>query len=57
MPVSTTQMQVYEYLPEVAVTKEEYEMILEAINEPESEDIVEDIDMEHLQCASGACPI
>jgi hypothetical protein len=50
-------MQVYEYLPEKAITKEEYERILEALNHDVAEEVVEDVDLDTLQCASGACPI
>lgn len=59
MPFDPEQAQVYEYLPEEPVTKEQYEMVLESLNIPESEDdlVEEDVDMETLQCASGACPI
>ena len=56
MPFDPDAMQVYEYLPEKAITKEEYERILEAINVVD-EEVVEDVDLDTLQCASGACPI
>ncbi len=44
----------YEYLPEQPVTKAEFEMIAAAI---ESSGVQEDVGMEHVQCAGGACPI
>jgi hypothetical protein len=37
------------------VTKHEFEMILAAIKD--SEAVKEDIGQEHVDCASGACPI
>jgi len=57
MPFDPDAMQVYEYLPEQSITKEEYERILEAINHDVAEEVVEDVDLDTLQCASGACPI
>ena len=45
----------YEYQPEQPVTKHEFEMILAAIKD--SEAVKEDIGQEHVDCASGACPI
>jgi adenosylcobalamin-dependent ribonucleoside-triphosphate reductase len=50
----------YEYLPETAVNKAEYEHIAEAIQaalEEEEEAMKEDVGQEHVDCASGACPI
>ena len=44
----------YEYLPEESLTLEEFSDIVLAIND---KDVKEDIDLAHLQCASGACPI
>lgn len=43
----------YEYLPEEPVSKAEYERAARAITEAAAEDI----GREHLECASGACPI
>ena len=43
------------FLTICTVTKEEYERILEAVNI--EEEIAEDVDMETLQCSTGACPI
>lgn len=61
MPYNSRQQQVYEYLPEEPITKERYEMTLEAINangqSDQEKEVSEDVDMETLQCASGACPI
>ena len=55
MPENPDEDNIYEYLPESPITKEEYSRILEAVNV--DEDTSEDVDMETLQCASGACPI
>ena len=44
----------YEYVPEEEVSLERFVEIVSAINDPE---IKEEIDLVHLQCASGACPI
>lgn len=57
MPENPESVQVYEYLPETPITKDEYERILEALNVDTEEVLVEDVDMETLQCAAGACPI
>ena len=46
---------VYEYTPEEAVTKHQYEMIASAIRA--DEETKEDVGFEHVDCASGACPI
>jgi hypothetical protein len=43
----------YEYLPEEPVTKGEYENVCRKIDEV----MQEDVDREHVDCASGACPI
>jgi hypothetical protein len=43
----------YEYQPEQAVTKAEYEMIAAAI----AEAAAEDVGREHVDCAGGVCPI
>ena len=45
----------YEYQPEQPVTKHEFEMILEAIKD--SEEVKQDVDFAHIDCASGACPV
>ena len=42
----------YEYLPETAVTAAEFDRIKAAI-----EMTLEDVGKEHLDCASGACPV
>lgn len=55
MPENPDAAEVYEYLPESPITKEEYERILEAVNA--NEDVAEDVDMDTLQCSTGACPI
>lgn len=44
----------YEYQPEQAVTKAEFEQIAAAIK---SSEVKEDIGLEHVDCAGGACPI
>ena len=54
MPFDPDKEQVYEYLPESPILKEDYERILEAVNSGETE---EGIDMETLECETGACPI
>lgn len=43
----------YEYLPEEAITKAEYEEVAYSIQKTLSEDI----GREHLDCSTGACPI
>ena len=45
----------YEYQPEQPVTTSEFMKVLNEIEK--DEELFEDIDWEHLQCASGACPI
>lgn len=48
----------YEYQPEQPVTKHEYEQILLEIKAKEKgEAPSEDVGQEHVDCASGACPI
>lgn len=48
----------YEYQPEQPVTKHEFEMIAAAIEaSSKGEQIKEDVGLEHVDCASGACPI
>lgn len=44
---------VYEYQPEEPISKARYDEIVANIKD----DVEEDIDLEHLKCASGACPI
>jgi len=46
----------YEYQPEQPVTTSEFMKVLHEI-ESHAETMEEDIDYEHLKCASGACPI
>ena len=55
MPENSDAANIYEYLPESPITKEEYERMVEAVNV--DAEIAEDIDMETLQCGNGACPI
>jgi hypothetical protein len=51
----TTDTSAYEYLPEQPFRSVgQFQAIIGAITDPEA---LEDIDMEHLQCQSGACPI
>lgn len=45
----------FEYQPETPVTKAEFELIAQAIQEDNAQK--EDIGIEHVDCASGACPI
>lgn len=45
----------YEYQPEQPVTKHEFEMIVEAIKD--SEQVKQDVDFAHVDCAGGACPV
>jgi hypothetical protein len=47
----------YEYLPESAVTKYEFEAITTAIAQTGVQAVKEDVGLEHVDCASGACPI
>ncbi len=44
----------YEYLPESAVNKDEYEHIAAAIA---ASNMAEDIGLEHVDCGGGACPV
>ena len=44
----------YEYLPEQSIDKAEYEGMMRAINNVA---VVEDIDVDTMLCAGGACPI
>ena len=43
----------YEYLPEEAVTKAEYENVVRKI----TSSLKEDVDQDHVKCDGGACPI
>lgn len=45
----------YEYLPEEQVSVAEYQQVMAAIHR--DADLSEDVGLEHLDCASGACPI
>lgn len=45
----------YEYQPEQPVTKHEFEMIIQAIKD--SEEVKQDVDFAHVDCAGGACPV
>lgn len=45
----------YEYLPEEMVDKATYELIVNALRGVET--VKEDIGLEHIDCASGACPV
>lgn len=47
----------YEYQPEEAVTTNEFMKVIMEISDKSEGKIEEDIDLEHLKCASGACPI
>jgi len=52
MPMSDTSA--YEYTPEMAVSKHEFEMFANAIREQAEK---EDVGFEHVDCAGGVCPI
>jgi len=45
----------YEYLPEQPVDKLTFEKIAQAINQDAG--VQEDVDFEHVDCSSGACPV
>ena len=49
----------YEYQPEESVTSNDFMRVIREINDASSgeEDLLEDINLEHLKCESGACPI
>lgn len=53
MPQEDDLSSAYEYLPESACTKAEYEETIAQIKEA----MAEDIGIEHLDCSTGACPI
>lgn len=57
MPQTDTSASAYEYLPEQPVTKAEFEIIVAAIEKDETNKVQEDVGIEHVDCASGACPI
>ncbi len=50
-----TDTSAYEYTPEQALTKHEFEMVMAAIKD--SEQVKEDIGFEHVDCSSGSCPV
>lgn len=52
LPSLPDHMMGYEYLPEEAITKEEYENLLRKIAQAD-----EEIDLERLRCENGACPL
>jgi hypothetical protein len=52
-----TDTSAYEYQPEQPVTKHEFDMIAAAISAANDAEIKEDIGLEHVDCASGACPV
>ena len=54
-----TDTSAYEYQPEEPVTKHEYDVIAAAIvaQAEEGEQVKEDVDFAHVDCAGGACPI
>lgn len=48
----------YEYLPETCINKLEYDKLVNHIKELANGEVtVEGLDMEHLRCQSGVCPI
>jgi hypothetical protein len=53
MPQTDTDSSAYEYLPEEPVTKQQFEVISAAIKA----DVQEEVDMVHVDCSTGACPI
>lgn len=53
MPQTDAASSAYEYLPEEPVSKAEFEAVSRAIEQV----LVEDVGFEHVDCASGACPI
>jgi ribonucleoside-triphosphate reductase (formate) len=56
MPQMDASEYAYEYVPEEAITKHEYEQVLMEIKS-DVHDIQEDISFEHVDCSTGACPI
>lgn len=56
MPQSDTSA--YEYQPEEPVTKAQFEVIAEAIERASNgQKVKEDVGVEHVDCAGGACPV
>ncbi|KUK79398.1 MAG: Putative Ribonucleoside-triphosphate reductase, partial [Microgenomates bacterium 39_7] len=49
----------YEYQPEESVTSNDFMRVIREINEASNgeDDLLEDINLEHLKCETGACPI
>ena len=49
----------YEYQPEESVTGNDFMKVIREINSASKgeDDIIEDINLEHLKCESGACPL
>ncbi len=47
----------YEYQPEEPVTISQFMKVIQEITDNDSDEVKEDIDMDTLQCATGACPI
>lgn len=49
----------YEYQPEESVTSNDFMKVIREINEASNgdEDLLEDINLEHLKCEGGACPL
>ena len=47
----------YEYQPEEAVTIGQFMNVIREISANGDSDVMEDINLEHLKCESGACPI
>lgn len=49
----------YEYQPEESVTSNDFMKVIREINDASDgeEDLLEDINLEHLKCETGACPI
>ena len=56
MPQMDASEYAYEYVPEEAITKHEYEQILLEIK-ADTHEVAEEIAFEHVDCSSGACPI
>lgn len=54
MPQSDGDAHAYEYLPEEVITGEQYAELMSKID---SGGITEDVAFEHVDCASGACPV
>lgn len=50
-----TDTSAYEYIPEQMITKHEFETILAGIKEFDG--VKEDVDLAHVDCSTGACPI